>query len=236
MGAITPAPPPCTLGLDLGHWESVRPLPLSPGCKTYFLLVLGQEWKQDVAELMLWIEEKGLMAAHGPSREPSNLLQQLKLHRAAERALLATYGHMEALQQVGAVDTGHRASSSSDSQPRIPLQILYCYLGLRIPQIPPPLGWVPLCLGTQTSPESIHHLFPTNLSSAQPTPAHPQLLGQLQCLLRLPEQSLLYHSLMPAPPTPSALLGGIRGKPSDLCPDLGPREILEPWQPVERSL
>ncbi|GAB5572546.1 spectrin beta chain [Prionailurus iriomotensis] len=75
-----------------------------------------QEWKQDVAELMLWIEEKGLMAAHGPSQEPSNILQQLKLHRAAERALLATYGHMEALQQVGRQLLSSRLHAQEDVQ------------------------------------------------------------------------------------------------------------------------
>ncbi|XP_042798196.1 spectrin beta chain, non-erythrocytic 5 [Panthera leo] len=75
-----------------------------------------QKWKQDVAELMLWIEEKGLMAAHGPSQEPSNILQQLKLHRAAERALLATYGHMEALQQVGRQLLSSRLHAQADVQ------------------------------------------------------------------------------------------------------------------------
>ncbi|XP_025775020.1 spectrin beta chain, non-erythrocytic 5 [Puma concolor] len=75
-----------------------------------------QKWKQDVAELMLWIEEKGLMAAHGPSQEPSNILQQLKLHRAAERALLATYGHMEALQQVGRQLLSSRLHAQEDVQ------------------------------------------------------------------------------------------------------------------------
>uniref|UniRef100_A0A667H474 Spectrin beta, non-erythrocytic 5 n=1 Tax=Lynx canadensis TaxID=61383 RepID=A0A667H474_LYNCA len=75
-----------------------------------------QKWKQDVAELMLWIEEKGLMAAHGPSQEPSNLLQQLKLHRVAERALLATYGHVEALRQVGRQLLSSRLHAQEDVQ------------------------------------------------------------------------------------------------------------------------
>lgn len=94
-------------------WRSVRPLSLevhatalTPGHETHSLLVLGQKWKQDVAELVLWIEEKGLRAADEPSREPSNILQQLKRHKAAERELLATYGHVEGLRQVGAPDRG----------------------------------------------------------------------------------------------------------------------------------
>lgn len=86
--------------------------PLNPSCETHFLLVLGQKWKQDVTELVLWIEEKELLAVAELSREPRNILKQLKRHRAAECALQATYKHVEGLQQVGAVDTGHRASSS----------------------------------------------------------------------------------------------------------------------------
>uniref|UniRef100_A0A8D2AM26 Spectrin beta, non-erythrocytic 5 n=1 Tax=Sciurus vulgaris TaxID=55149 RepID=A0A8D2AM26_SCIVU len=59
-----------------------------------------QEWKQDVAELMQWMEEKS-MAAHEPSQAPSNTLQKLKRHEAVERELLATHGHMKGLQQAG---------------------------------------------------------------------------------------------------------------------------------------
>uniref|UniRef100_G1MDF6 Spectrin beta, non-erythrocytic 5 n=1 Tax=Ailuropoda melanoleuca TaxID=9646 RepID=G1MDF6_AILME len=60
-----------------------------------------QKWKQDVAELVLWIEEKGLRAADEPSWEPGNILQQLRRLQAAERELLAACGHVEGLQQVG---------------------------------------------------------------------------------------------------------------------------------------
>ncbi|XP_057162138.1 LOW QUALITY PROTEIN: spectrin beta chain, non-erythrocytic 5 [Ursus arctos] len=60
-----------------------------------------QKWKQDVAELVLWIQEKGLRAADEPSWEPGNILQQLKRLQAAECELLATCGHVEGLQQVG---------------------------------------------------------------------------------------------------------------------------------------
>lgn len=104
---------------------SMRPLSLEvhtsaphPGHETPSLLVLGQKWKQDVAELVLWIQEKGLRAADEPSWEPGNILQQLKRLQAAERELLATCGHMEGLQQVGAPDRGDRACSSSNPQPR----------------------------------------------------------------------------------------------------------------------
>uniref|UniRef100_A0A8C2VDR6 Uncharacterized protein n=1 Tax=Chinchilla lanigera TaxID=34839 RepID=A0A8C2VDR6_CHILA len=60
-----------------------------------------QEWKQDVAELMLWMEEKWAAAADEPSRAPGNVLRRLRWHRVAESELLATRGHVEALQQAG---------------------------------------------------------------------------------------------------------------------------------------
>ncbi|KAM5175969.1 spectrin beta chain, non-erythrocytic 5 [Callospermophilus lateralis] len=60
-----------------------------------------QEWKQDVVELMLWIEEKWSVAAHEPSRAPSSILRKLRRHEAVERELIATRGHMEDLQQAG---------------------------------------------------------------------------------------------------------------------------------------
>ncbi|XP_032273432.1 spectrin beta chain, non-erythrocytic 5 [Phoca vitulina] len=75
-----------------------------------------QKWKQDVAELVLWIEEKGLRAADEPSREPSNILQQLKRHKAAERELLATYGHVEGLRQVGRQLLSDRPRAREDVQ------------------------------------------------------------------------------------------------------------------------
>lgn len=92
--------------------------PPHPSHETPSLLVLGQKWKQDVAELVLWIEEKGLRAADEPSWEPGNILQQLRRLQAAERELLAACGHVEGLQQVGAPDRGGGACSSSNPQPR----------------------------------------------------------------------------------------------------------------------
>ncbi|KAM9646114.1 spectrin beta chain, non-erythrocytic 5 [Trichechus inunguis] len=60
-----------------------------------------QEWRQDVAELTLWIKEKELIAADEPSREPRSILRKLRWHEAAERELLATHRRVEDLQQVG---------------------------------------------------------------------------------------------------------------------------------------
>ncbi|XP_072594223.1 spectrin beta chain, non-erythrocytic 5 [Vulpes vulpes] len=75
-----------------------------------------QKWKQDVAELVLWIEEKGQRAADEPSREPSKVLQQLRQHEAAERELLATLGHVEGLQQVGRQLLSSRPQAQEDVQ------------------------------------------------------------------------------------------------------------------------
>ncbi|XP_076983663.1 spectrin beta chain, non-erythrocytic 5 [Tamandua tetradactyla] len=60
-----------------------------------------QEWRRDMEELMLWMEEKGLLVAGGPRRGPSSTLRNLRWQEAAERELLATRGHVEHLQQVG---------------------------------------------------------------------------------------------------------------------------------------
>ncbi|KAM6202501.1 spectrin beta chain, non-erythrocytic 5 [Rhynchocyon petersi] len=60
-----------------------------------------QEWKQDVAELMLWMEEKDLIAAHNVFHGPRTIPRKLRWHEAAESELLVTHRHMEDLLQVG---------------------------------------------------------------------------------------------------------------------------------------
>ncbi|KAM8907210.1 spectrin beta chain, non-erythrocytic 5 [Lycaon pictus] len=75
-----------------------------------------QKWKQDVAELVLWTEEKGRRAADEPSREPSKVLQQLRQHEVAERELLANLGHVEGLQQVGRQLLSSRPQAQEDVQ------------------------------------------------------------------------------------------------------------------------
>lgn len=74
-----------------------------------------------MAELVLWIEEKGRRAADEPSREPSKVLQQLRQHEAAERELLANLGHVEGLQQVGA-----RAEGAGPIPLQIPSPGVWC--------------------------------------------------------------------------------------------------------------
>lgn len=70
-----------------------------------------------MAELMQWMEEKGLMAADQRCWEPGSTLQKLKRHKAVERELRAAHGRMEGLQQVQALDRGCKAYSSLSSQP-----------------------------------------------------------------------------------------------------------------------
>ncbi|KAM5235434.1 spectrin beta chain, non-erythrocytic 5 [Ctenodactylus gundi] len=60
-----------------------------------------QEWRQDVLELMLWMEEKWPVAAEAPTQAPGNILRKLRQHKIAESELLATRGHMESLKQAG---------------------------------------------------------------------------------------------------------------------------------------
>uniref|UniRef100_A0A4X1V167 Calponin-homology (CH) domain-containing protein n=1 Tax=Sus scrofa TaxID=9823 RepID=A0A4X1V167_PIG len=75
-----------------------------------------QEWKQDVAGVMLWMEEKRLMVADEPSQEPGNILREFRRHKAAERELLATQGHVEGLQQVGRELLRSRPHAQEDVQ------------------------------------------------------------------------------------------------------------------------
>ncbi|XP_007933521.1 spectrin beta chain, non-erythrocytic 5 [Orycteropus afer afer] len=78
-----------------------------------------QEWKQDVAELMLWIEEKELLAADEPSREPRNILRKLRRHEAAESELQVTHRHVEDLQQVGRELLNSGPHAQEDVQARL---------------------------------------------------------------------------------------------------------------------
>ncbi|KAM5340248.1 LOW QUALITY PROTEIN: spectrin beta chain, non-erythrocytic 5 [Glossophaga mutica] len=78
-----------------------------------------QEWKQNVAEVMLWMEEKEQMVADEPSPEPSNILRKLKWHEKAERELLASRGHVEGLQQVGRKLLSSEPRAQEDVQARL---------------------------------------------------------------------------------------------------------------------
>ncbi|XP_012865444.1 PREDICTED: spectrin beta chain, non-erythrocytic 5 [Dipodomys ordii] len=60
-----------------------------------------QGWKQDIAELVLWLEDKGLAAADGQPQRPSDVLRKLRWHEAAVSELLAARQHVERLQQTG---------------------------------------------------------------------------------------------------------------------------------------
>ncbi|XP_074091259.1 spectrin beta chain, non-erythrocytic 5 isoform X1 [Macrotis lagotis] len=60
-----------------------------------------QEWNQDVAEMMLWMEEKCLIAAKESFQEPGIVLCKLKRHEAAESEIMANQPRVEQLQQLG---------------------------------------------------------------------------------------------------------------------------------------
>ncbi|XP_053451516.1 spectrin beta chain, non-erythrocytic 5 [Nycticebus coucang] len=78
-----------------------------------------QEWKRDVAELMLWLEGKGLMAVDEPSHMAGSTLQKLRRHRVAESELMASRGHMERLQQAGRELLSRRPRGWEDIQPQL---------------------------------------------------------------------------------------------------------------------
>uniref|UniRef100_A0A286XUZ7 Spectrin beta, non-erythrocytic 5 n=1 Tax=Cavia porcellus TaxID=10141 RepID=A0A286XUZ7_CAVPO len=78
-----------------------------------------QEWKQDVAALMLWMEEKWAVAADEPPQGPGNVLRKLWRHQMAESELLATCGHVESLQQAGRELLCSRPHAWKDVQTRL---------------------------------------------------------------------------------------------------------------------
>lgn len=97
--------------------------PLTLGPETLCPLVLQQEWKQAVAELMLWMEEKWPMVADEPSQACSSIRQKLKWQEIAERELLATRGYMEDLQQVRILDSRCRALFRFPAYTALPVSI-----------------------------------------------------------------------------------------------------------------
>lgn len=94
--------------------------PLTLGPETHCLLVLGQEWKQTVAQLMLWMQEKWSMVADEPSQACCNVLQKLKWHKITKRELLATRGYMEDLRQVRMLDP---LSSDPPARTALPISV-----------------------------------------------------------------------------------------------------------------
>ncbi|XP_043836496.1 spectrin beta chain, non-erythrocytic 5 [Dromiciops gliroides] len=77
-----------------------------------------QEWNRDVAEMMLWMEEKCLIAADESHREPGIVLRKLKRHEAAESEVLANQPRIEQLWQVGEelLDTKHDAQNDTQAK------------------------------------------------------------------------------------------------------------------------
>lgn len=185
-------------------------------------------------ELMLWMKEKGLVVVDEPSQEPSNILQKLKRHEAAERELLATHGHVEGLQQVGALDRGCRAYSSSSSLP----SCTGCFHGMH--SLKEELTSFTMQLGCPAPPASY---FTQQGSPWSGHPNQPQNLlsclsfsfpDQLQSLFPPPEQR-------PSPPLarcllPLSYLWASEENSPISAHRLGPYELHKPLQPVKCTL
>ncbi|XP_074140888.1 spectrin beta chain, non-erythrocytic 5, partial [Sminthopsis crassicaudata] len=77
-----------------------------------------QEWSQDVAEMILWMEEKWLVAADESYREPGVILRKLKRHEAAESEVLANQKRVQQLLQLGnqLLDTKHDAQEDMQAK------------------------------------------------------------------------------------------------------------------------
>lgn len=59
-----------------------------------------QEFQRDADELLLWMEEKFKVAEDESYRDPTNVLQKLKRHEAAEKEMKANQVWLDRLVQV----------------------------------------------------------------------------------------------------------------------------------------
>ena len=59
-----------------------------------------QEFQRDADELLLWMEEKFKIAEDESYRDPTNILQKLKRHEAAEKEMQANQVWLDRLVQV----------------------------------------------------------------------------------------------------------------------------------------
>ncbi|XP_019374606.1 PREDICTED: spectrin beta chain, non-erythrocytic 5 [Gavialis gangeticus] len=73
-----------------------------------------QEFNHDVAELLIWMEEKYKIASDESYRDPTNILRKLKWHEAAEKEMMAHKEHFAELLKTGnqLIRDGHYAADS----------------------------------------------------------------------------------------------------------------------------
>ncbi|GCB67185.1 hypothetical protein scyTo_0012111 [Scyliorhinus torazame] len=60
-----------------------------------------QEFNRDVAELLMWIDEKYEIASDESYRDPTNILRKLKRHEAVEKEVMANQARVEDLMKTG---------------------------------------------------------------------------------------------------------------------------------------
>ncbi|KAM7109778.1 LOW QUALITY PROTEIN: spectrin beta chain, non-erythrocytic 5 [Ciconia maguari] len=73
-----------------------------------------QEFNRDVAELLIWMEEKYKIASDESYRDPTNVLRKLKWHEAAEKEMMANEEHFATLIKKGSqlIQDNHYAAVS----------------------------------------------------------------------------------------------------------------------------
>eukprot|EP00061_Rhincodon_typus_P013017 g39117.t1 len=59
-----------------------------------------QEFNRDVAELLMWIDEKFKLASDESYRDPTNILRKLKRHEAVEKEVMANEVRVDDLSKV----------------------------------------------------------------------------------------------------------------------------------------
>uniref|UniRef100_A0A8C8T063 Calponin-homology (CH) domain-containing protein n=1 Tax=Pelusios castaneus TaxID=367368 RepID=A0A8C8T063_9SAUR len=90
------------------RWERLRQSTEQKKRKLLASLRL-QEFNRDVAELLIWMEEKYKIASDESYRDPTNILRKLKWHEAAEKEMMANKKHFAELIMVR-MDSFRRAT------------------------------------------------------------------------------------------------------------------------------
>nr|XP_025044105.1 spectrin beta chain, non-erythrocytic 5 [Pelodiscus sinensis] len=95
------------------RWEQLRQSNEQKKAKLLASLQL-QEFNHDVAELLIWMEEKYKIASDESYRDPTNILRKLKWHEAAEKEMMANKKHFAELIMVGnqLIQDDHYAADS----------------------------------------------------------------------------------------------------------------------------
>ncbi|CAM5151113.1 unnamed protein product [Natator depressus] len=95
------------------RWERLRQSNEQKKRKLLASLQL-QEFNRDVAELLIWMEEKYKIASDESYRDPTNILRKLKWHEAAEKEMMANKKHFAELIMIGnqLIQDDHYAADS----------------------------------------------------------------------------------------------------------------------------